>query len=425
MTRQPRAGSIFSQRLDRVAFFAYLLGAVVPLTALAITIERFVIPGIADRLTVLAPVGGLVSVIVLSLASFFILRRTVRVSVAQIDTDNQRLSALLGVSNSLGEVLHASEAGERIARASLQLVDSRGGFILTRNPDGVATPLSLASAVGPNEKLEPERVDSLLELATLVISEGRPALMGAAGDVPAMAAVPLPGETVTEGALIAVGPRGRAAFDGADLSALGSLGALAAVALRTAELKDSQRNFFAHVTELLVSALDTTLGYHKGHGTRVAEYSNRLGRKLGLDDESLKRLHFSALLHDVGMLKIERELPQNGQTSAKHCMLGARMLGNIRLWSDLAPIVQHHHERWDGSGYPEGVSGDSIPLESRIIAVCDAFDSMTSSTSYKDALTLEDARSELEVGAGTQFDPRATAAMIALLDAGELEIVEV
>ena len=88
------------------------------------------------------------------------------------------------------------------------------------------------------------------------------------------------------------------------------------------------------------------------------------------------------------------------------------MLGRIRLWQDLAPIVQHHHEWWDGSGYPDGLSGDAIPQEARIIAVCDAFDTMTSATSYRDPLTVEAAVHELESHAGRQFDHRVVRALL-------------
>ena len=81
------------------------------------------------------------------------------------------------------------------------------------------------------------------------------------------------------------------------------------------------------------------------------------------------------------------------------------MVSQIRLWEDLTPILQYHHERWDGAGYPDQIEGEEIPLEARIIAICDAFDSMTSSSSYKIAVSVEEAMDELETHAGSQFDP--------------------
>jgi HD-GYP domain-containing protein (c-di-GMP phosphodiesterase class II) len=96
------------------------------------------------------------------------------------------------------------------------------------------------------------------------------------------------------------------------------------------------------------------------------------------------------------------------------------MLGRIRLWQEIAPIVHHHHEWFDGRGYPDGIAGEAIPLESRIIALCDAFDSMTSATSYKSARPLATVVRELEACAGTQFDPELVKRFVAMIQAGEL-----
>jgi putative nucleotidyltransferase with HDIG domain len=187
--------------------------------------------------------------------------------------------------------------------------------------------------------------------------------------------------------------------------ALSTLAGIASVAIHNADLRDAQRNFFSHVTDLLVQALDAHLQFHVGHSDRVAALANRVGRALKLDDAQLQRLHFGALLHDIGMLKLDRTQQMNLRTCDKHTLLGARMLTRIRLWKDIGPIVQHHHEWWDGHGYPDGLSGDAIPLEARIIALCDAFETMTSNESYKEAVSVEEALAEIDACAGTQFDP--------------------
>jgi putative nucleotidyltransferase with HDIG domain len=270
------------------------------------------------------------------------------------------------------------------------------------------------------EKLAQEHAEILAEVVDLAGAEGHAVLRGGDGGAPGLAAVPLSGEAAAEGVLVALGEPGER-FDAPAAGALASLGGIAAVALRNADLRDAQRNFFTHVTDMLVAALDTSLGFHEGHGTRVAQYANRLGRALGLDDRRLERLHFASLLHDIGMLKLERHLPMNPRNCAKHAALGARMLGRIRLWHELAPIVQHHHERWDGGGYPDGLAGEAIPLESRIIAVADVLDTLTSGSSYKKALPLADAAREIEANAGSQLDPEVVAAFRALVERGEIE----
>ena len=413
-------GSIFSQKLDRVAFIAYFLGAVVPLVALGVVVDRFVLPTVRDRLAIWGLIGAVGCIAVLSFAAFLVLRRTTRSALEQTQRDNRRLAALLELAGSMAVARHGDDAAETAARGILGLTDATAGFVMARGEPGAA-PVRLAAAGEGAEKLEREIVEPMIELVRIVLDGGRPATRGADAAGPEMLCAPLPGEAQSAGAMVAVGGPGRA-LDTSALDSLSTLGALAAIALRNADLQDAQRNFFTHTTDMLVSALDSHLGYHAGHGQRVAQYANRLGRELGLDEPKLQRLHFAALLHDVGMLKLERHLQIDRRSAARHTVLGARMLGRIRLWQELAPIVQHHHEWWNGAGYPEGISAEAIPLESRIIAVCDAFDSMTSATSYRDRVSFAEALRELETHAGTQFDPDVAAAFCRMAREDRLQL---
>jgi HD-GYP domain-containing protein (c-di-GMP phosphodiesterase class II) len=118
------------------------------------------------------------------------------------------------------------------------------------------------------------------------------------------------------------------------------------------------------------------------------------------------------------MLKIEKSAHQNEKARANHAELGYRMLARIRLWEDVAPIVHSHHEWHDGTGYPEGLAGNDIAIESRIIAVCESFDAMTSSTSYKVAMPIEAAVEEVRGCAGTQFDPKVAQTFLELVEQG-------
>jgi putative nucleotidyltransferase with HDIG domain len=257
--------------------------------------------------------------------------------------------------------------------------------------------------------------------------EGRPALRGP-GDgkckgwnETAAAVVPLSGEDAPMGALVAIQAGSREPLSSEKVDALSTLAALASVSLRNSYLRDAQRNFFSHMTDLIVTALDAHLLHQNGHGNRTAQYANRVGRQLDLDDRCLQRLHFAALLHDIGMLKIERALLQNAKACEKHPQIGARMLERIRLWEDVAPIVLHHHEWFDGTGYPDQLAGDSIPLESRIISVCEAFDAMISSSSYKLAMDVPEATRELSDCAGTQFDPEIVEIFADLVERGVIQ----
>jgi putative nucleotidyltransferase with HDIG domain len=219
------------------------------------------------------------------------------------------------------------------------------------------------------------------------------------------------------GALMVARSEGDEVFDENHLNSLSTLATLAGVARHNADLRDSQRNFFVHMTEILMTALDLHVDTQTGHARRVAHIANRIGRKLGFEGRELERLHFGALLHDIGMLKIDVRSVDKA-TKRRHASIGHQMLKPIRLWEDLAPIVLHHHEWFDGAGYPEKIAGNEIPLESRIIGLAEAFDSMTSESSYKRAIPAEEALRRVEAGAGSQFDPEIVPVLVELVREG-------
>jgi putative nucleotidyltransferase with HDIG domain len=412
--------SLFSQKIDRVAFTTYFLGAVVPLGALAVIVHRFVLPTLTDGAAAVGMIALVGSIAVLSLAAFLILRHMTRQSLTRMDRDNERLEALLGVSSSLAAAQHVTDVTTTAARRSLELTAATAAYLFHQEED---RPAVLSAMAGDDaEKRWPDLEMPLGSLVDLVIEHERPALRGPDDAAPGggverftAAVVPLPGEASGAIAVVRAGAAA-APFASDEVDALSTLAALTAVALHNADLRDAQRNFFSHVTDIIVTALDGHVDHHRGHGQRVAQYANRMGRTLGLDDEPLQRLHFASLLHDIGRLKQGRE--QNGRDGDRHATLGYRMLARIRLWREIAPIVHHHHEWYDGSGHPEGLSGDDIPFEARVIAVCDAFDSMTSGSSRRSQLSIKEAIAELENGAGTQFDPELVSIFKRLLDEG-------
>jgi len=160
-------------------------------------------------------------------------------------------------------------------------------------------------------------------------------------------------------------------------------------------------------------ALEARDEYTAGHSRRVMEYSNSIGQCMRLDKQDIEDLKRSALLHDIGkigipdvILKKETKLTEEEYAVIKsHSGTGAAILKHIKSLKHLVPAVYHHHEQFDGEGYPHGVKGTKIPLHARIIAIADTFDAMTSSRSYRNALSFRTALSELKRSKGTQFDP--------------------
>ena len=164
--------------------------------------------------------------------------------------------------------------------------------------------------------------------------------------------------------------------------------------------------------------------YTRGHSDRVSEYSVLIGKKLGLDEKTLHILKIGVLFHDIGKIGIpdsillkESKLSDEEYSQIKnHPMIGVHMLGDAAIFTDILPIVKHHHERYDGRGYPSQLVGDDIPYVARIAAVADTFDAMTSKRSYRDSLPIDVVRAEIERCSGTQFDPNIAKVFLDIMD---------
>jgi len=195
---------------------------------------------------------------------------------------------------------------------------------------------------------------------------------------------------------------------------------LLAYAADLGELNQRLRATYRQTLEALGRAVDRRDGMTGGHCVRVAEYSRILGERiLGPRLQQLQVLEYGALLHDVGKIATpDAILRKNGpltdeewQVMRQHPMLGYDILHGIAFLTDSLPIVLHHHERFDGDGYPEGLRREQIEIGARIFSVADAFDAMTADRHYRRALGLDEAMDEIRKHAGTQFDPDVVAAL--------------
>ncbi|MBQ8965546.1 HD domain-containing phosphohydrolase [Ruminococcus sp.] len=177
------------------------------------------------------------------------------------------------------------------------------------------------------------------------------------------------------------------------------------------------------VVETLAGAVDAKDKYTNGHSTRVAEYSREIARSAGYPEEFQERIYMMGLLHDVGKIGVPDSVinkptkltPEEYDIIKQHPVVGHDILKRITEMPELAVAARWHHERYDGTGYPDGLKGEDIPEEARIIAVADAYDAMSSRRSYHDVFAQEYIRSELINGKGTQFDPRFADIMLEMI----------
>lgn len=178
---------------------------------------------------------------------------------------------------------------------------------------------------------------------------------------------------------------------------------------------DCEVNFEYHeMVECITSALDARDPYTGNHSRRVSDMACFLCGKLGISHEETQEIHISGHLHDIGkigvpdrvLLKPEKLNDEEWELMKKHPEIGADILSKSPHFSRIAAIILHHHERWDGKGYPFGAKGTEIPIGARIIAVCDSIDAMASARAYRKALPLDVVKSEIEKNIGIMYDPK-------------------
>ena len=193
---------------------------------------------------------------------------------------------------------------------------------------------------------------------------------------------------------------------------------------KTLENESLYKRLSLHIVETMAEAVDAKDTYTHGHSRRVAEYSKEIARRYGYTAKRCNDIYMMALLHDVGKIGVpDAVINKPGRlTEAEFALIkehpakGARILKNIKEMPELVIGVRWHHERYDGNGYPDGLSGKDIPEEARIIAVADAYDAMSSYRSYRNVLPQEKVRGEIHGGRGKQFDPTFADIMLAMMD---------
>ena len=199
------------------------------------------------------------------------------------------------------------------------------------------------------------------------------------------------------------------------------------------DANDKLEQAYMESIETLRYTVEAKDPYTKGHSDRVAEYSVLIGKSLNLSEEELKNLKIGGLFHDIGKIGVpdsillkESRLDDEEYSQIKnHPLIGVHILSNATIFQDIIPIVKHHHERFDGKGYPSQLSGKDIPYLARIVSIADSFDAMTSKRSYRNALPLEVVKNEFLKNIGTQFDPEIGMVFLDLLDHHYDEILNI
>ena len=211
------------------------------------------------------------------------------------------------------------------------------------------------------------------------------------------------------------------AFDQDDVRLLQTIADQAGAAMRSAALYERLERAYLGTAEALASALEAKDADPAGHARTVAAQAEAVGRRMGMGEAELRDLRLGAVFHDIGKIAVPEAIlnkpgpltPEERAVMERHTVVGEQILAPVEFLAGVCKLVRHEHERWDGTGYPDRLAGNEIPLGARIILACDALHAMTSDRPYRRALPVALAHAELRGNAGTQFDPKVVDALLA------------
>jgi putative nucleotidyltransferase with HDIG domain len=214
-----------------------------------------------------------------------------------------------------------------------------------------------------------------------------------------------------------------ARFTGDDVRLLSTIANHLTVAIGNTELYASLQDAYLATVRSLAAAVDAKEPHMRGHSERVAVFSRAIAEHMGLSHEQRTALEMAAYLHDIGKIGISGQILRKAgplseeeiSTMRHHPLIGANILRPVAFPWSIGPVVRHHHERYDGGGYPAGLRGEEIPILARVLCVADAYEAMIADRPYRKCMTSEGAVAELQECAGTQFDPRVVDSLIEVL----------
>jgi HD-GYP domain-containing protein (c-di-GMP phosphodiesterase class II) len=224
--------------------------------------------------------------------------------------------------------------------------------------------------------------------------------------------------------MVAVNRIDKPDFDSTDVKLFTSVASGCAVFIENGKLFNDLKELFVGSLKALTSSIDAKDQYTRGHSERVAVISRWIAERMTepapLDDEEIHRIYLAGLLHDIGKIGIDERVlrkagkltPEEMECIKRHPVIGANILRGIKQMRDIVPGVLCHHERMDGKGYPNGLTGADIPLSGKIVGLADSFDAMTSKRTYREAMSIEQALQQIREGLGTQFDETVAAVFL-------------
>lgn len=361
--------------------------------------------------------------------------------IGAMDKSYQILFTLHKIGRAMNQVFDLRELLNLILDMIIKLMNAERGFImLLDSKTGELIPTVTRRMATSVDNEDAAMISS--SIAKKVATEGKPILTTDAQmdprfkegqsifsyNIRSVMCVPMMAKDSILGVLYIDNRQASGCFSVEDLDFLQGFAATSAIAIERTKMYDELEESYLSSIQVLANVLDSHDPYTHGHSERVMSYSVMIAKEMSLSEKQVKDIKYAALLHDIGKVGISKDIiNKDGRLSddeflqiKSHPEAGYKIARPIGFLKDKLSAVRYHHEKYDGSGYPEGLKGDNIPLDARIVAVADTFDAITSTRSYRKAKTMEFAVGEIQKNAGTQFDPRVVEAFLRLIKNGEL-----
>ena len=360
--------------------------------------------------------------------------RDIETTVAETEQYRERLDLLYEVGKKVGSVSEVAKLLDQIIPMTQQTLKAEASSVLLIDREKNELYFRVAEGKA-GSLLKRVRLSMDSGIAGWVARKGRPLLVNdvsrdnrfsretdeVTGFITrSVLAVPVVSGREVLGVLEVVNKADGSMFNEQDLAVLMALASTAAIAISNARLHQEVLDGYKSTVKALAAAIDAKDPYTCGHSQRVMEYTLLGASAMSFSQGELQALEFGGLLHDVGKIGVgDAILRKSGPLTSKewpvmhtHPLIGSNIIGEVPFLAAARDFVLYHHERYDGTGYPEGLGGEDIPIGARLLAVADAFDTMTTDRSYRAARSTDEALNELERRVGTQFCPVAVEAFI-------------
>ncbi|MBL0225666.1 MAG: GAF domain-containing protein [Geobacteraceae bacterium] len=351
----------------------------------------------------------------------------------------ERLSTIYKIGLAINSTMDIDRLFNLIVRTTTTTLKANIGYIILHDAENNC--LNVTNLIGSGKLLAPKTAIPMKEssVSTWVIRNRQPILIADINETPqfdrfsdlgyerrSLICAPLMVKDEIIGTISVVNKCDDSQFNTDEMEMLSTIAAQAAISIKNATLYDEQQQTYLNTIQALVSAIEASDSYTKGHSERVTRYALEIGRRLSLSADRLQILERAAILHDIGKIGVDLSLlhkegkltPKDIKDLQQHPSIGMHILEPIEFLHDVRVCIGQHHERFDGMGYPNRIKKDEQLLEARILAIADSFDAMTSDRPYRKALSLDVAITELHDNAGTQFDPEIVSVFSRAIEEG-------